>query len=479
MMDRAVIVAMAVLALLCMLQSARMAFAAAWLRRRAADSAAESDPALATGTMTDPRMWIVVPVYQEQAVVEESWRRFRALTEGRPWLRVVFCTTIREGHEPGSTHDILSHLCTPGCGVHLIRYPLSHGVMAHQVNHAVRWIREAEGGDFVFGLYNVDSVIESATLAHARVRFGEDMSAVLQQYAAYFPAPDGRGFGAGVLEHIALWQTRWSLHFELGRLLVDHAFLGPPAARGALARLLAPFHYVIGHGLWMSRATWEAVGGFPEDELNEDAALGLKLHVRGIRIEPIPALEEAEPPPRLRAYLRQQAVWFNGPFFAWRYAWKELTRAEDRERPPVSATQVLAAGFKLQLHAVYWALGPPLLLLALPATLAWLGQWNLAAGGLALTAWFTWGLNEQARRTLRERNPWRARRRGGILAAHAAYALHCVGPMRMLVRSATGRTTMEGKYKTERHADFDRTPRYGGGPELAALVPEPPSRSLS
>lgn len=40
--------------------------------------------------------------------------------------------------------------------------------------------------------------------------------------------------------------------------------------------------------------TWLSISGFPQDEPNEDAFLGLMLHLNGFSLESIPKLEYAE-----------------------------------------------------------------------------------------------------------------------------------------------------------------------------------------
>jgi adenylate kinase family enzyme len=380
-----------------------------------------------------------VPVLHEQAVIEASVERFAALTDRFDWLSVLYVTTARERRVP-TTHSMIKRLVADRRAVDVVCAPNREGVMAHQLNYAIDWVRELRG-DFRFGVYNVDSDPGAAGLVYARDRLTASPEAVLQQYAAYPIVPSA----SRCLQHSVAWQNRWSLQFELGRALGEWRLAGRLGGR-IRARLPAPFHYMIGHGLFMSSATWERVGRFVEDEINEDAFLGVTLARLGIVPEPVPFLELAEGPASLRIHVRQQATWFNGPLYAARYARKLLVRM-----PGYRARTLLAAA-QLQMHSVYWLLGPPALLVVAPGALAAGREWGALALWLGLLFGFTAGLNQLAAEGLR-RAGYPVGRPERVLPGLAAYALHCAGPLVACGRTLTGRNVMAAKYKTERAAE--------------------------
>ena len=78
-------------------------------------------------------------------------------------------------------------------------------------------------------------------------------------------------------------------------------------------------NYVIGHGLYIRRSVLQSVGFFPENSINEDAFLGFLLNEARIKIIPFKELEHAEFVDRIDSYIKQQNVWFNGPFDAFKY----------------------------------------------------------------------------------------------------------------------------------------------------------------
>lgn len=404
-------------------------------------------------------MYLLIPVLREQAVISASFRHFAALLEGRDWLSIVFVPSAKERDIPNkpSTATLLRQLQKEDPRVRIVECTLQCGVMAHQLNFAVEQIRAENVNEFFLGIYNVDSRVDGAGIDYAYDLLTVTPSTVVQQYAWYPPAV-ATSCWAPVLGHLALWQSRWSLHFELGRVLLDARRAPAPRSDAHWRTYVRRFHYVIGHGLFCAYSQWRKCAGFPEDEFNEDAFLGLILHSSDVAIRAVPFLEEAEPPPTIRVYLRQQATWFNGPLFAARYARKLLdgSQGSHRSRPIASSLgariNVVLGAVKLGLHAVYWLGGPPFLLLVLPTWALIEGSpWALAIWAF-LVSCFVYGLNYQtwvALRSLGLSQP----RPGGICSAFVAYALHCVGPAWRVAMLITGRDGADEKYKTVRHDD--------------------------
>jgi cellulose synthase/poly-beta-1,6-N-acetylglucosamine synthase-like glycosyltransferase len=439
-----------VLFAVCAMQTFRMLLS--WRYLRARRSVAVSPEQVSW------KMYLLVPLAFEQEIVSDTFERFRAIVATREWLRVLFITTARETARQGrpTTRDIIEVLLAQRDEprMRLLDAPLTEGVMAHQLNHGVNVITSEERGPFLIAVYNADSDPPPSAIEHAYTRLLEAPQRVLQQHAMY-PSGDRSTLASRLLSHIAAWQTRWSLQFELGRLLLDHWFFPDPRDPSSPLNLLRPFHYTIGHGLFLSSETWQQATGLPEDEINEDAFFGLQLHTSGKRIEPVPALEIADPPPSLSAYLKQQSVWFNGPLYAFSYARRLLFGSSGRHaaRPTaqgwLAKANVCVATFKLSLHALYWIAGPPLLLLCSVFVLV-TSTVETAIAWLLLIFYFTYGLNILAALTTRAQlcNPFLP---SGPISALIAYLLHCVGPMMCVARILTGTNTQRNKYKTARN----------------------------
>lgn len=433
-------------AAICLLQLAR--FGLAWRYLRGGSRVAAIDPAV-------PPVVLLVPVLSEQDVIEDSLRWFGGLTAALPWLSVVYVTTEREprsGLRP-STRALIERRLPQLARVTLVHYPRSYGVMAHQLNYAIDVLCERHGDDLLIGVYNVDSKPSAAAVAAARTALMADPRTVVQQYAIY-PYPPPRDFASSVLSHIACWQTRWSLHFELGRTLVAQALPARDGVLGIAAALVRPMLYAIGHGLFLRARCWRDLSGFPEDEVNEDAFFGLQLRLAGYRMRSVPYLEPALPPPDIAVYLRQQAVWYNGPARAWHY-WRKLTRGgggRHRLRPLLTgwgAARAALETYKLWLCALYWLLGPWLIVAVMPAIILAQRQFVALLAWLALLLWWCWGFHRLVHRVYRAHGTDSAAP-GGVAAAVVAYLLHGVGPIIWLGRSWSGRNGQGRKYKTER-----------------------------
>jgi hypothetical protein len=115
----------------------------------------------------------------------------------------------------------------------------------------------------------------------------------------------------------ALFQSRWTVTREVFRYLAGSGQV--PWLPTALSERW--YQHAVGHGILLSRAALEEIGGIPEPKLGlEDAALGFTLRSHGFVIQPVHALECAEAPETARELQRQRATWVRGPLCAPEYA---------------------------------------------------------------------------------------------------------------------------------------------------------------
>ena len=420
-------------------QATRILAAGCWLSRDHETSTADLD-----------NLVLVIPVMNEQAVILESVDWFKQLSERLPGLTVVYVTTSRETRISGcdTTQEILEKAVSDHPRIKLVNEPGHKGVMATQLNYAIARLDNNE--KTIVGIFNVDCRPTEESLHAAVNRLEQTPRSVVQQYSHY-PYETPVGLHGAVLSHIALWQSRWSLQFELGRNLVAnlvHGVVGP-----RLRTFLLPFNYVIGHGLFFGWSTWNELSGFPEDEINEDAFFGLQLRLSGYQVTTIPYLKKSDSAERIDIFTRQQCTWFNGPARAWCYLEKLYFGSDalpHKNRPPAKGFVVpVCETFKLFLHAVYWLLGPPLLVVVIPYVLLVEGAFPQFTVWMLLLILFCWGLNYLSYRVL-DRLGLESNSPGGIPSAILAYLLHGVGPMRWIARTIAGQNSLENKYKTEK-----------------------------
>ena len=240
---------------------------------------------------------IIVPICNEQDIIEQSFLNFLPLM--KQGVKVVFVGTKKEKGEI-KTYDILEQIVNRYemknyCEV--LVYPSDNGVMAHQLNYALNQI----GDDMIVGIYNVDSVININTINYVLQNQNLLKQGVFQQYS--YSEYQGKGM---IIDGIK-WQNRWSLAYELPRTI-------KPSEFG-----IQKFNYVIGHGLYFKKEILNKIGLFSEEQINEDNVLGYELACNNIKIYPIPFMEKIDFAINLRVYVKQQAVWFNGPLYAFNY----------------------------------------------------------------------------------------------------------------------------------------------------------------
>ncbi len=355
------------------------------------------------------RVCILIPVVYEQKIIRETVQHFANHVKCFPHCEVVFVTTEREEVFDGSTtKDLISAEIRDNkfSQISICHYPLRSGVMSHQLNYAVRKLRETHGeGRFWLAIYNADSRLTKRSFHDILCHMGprrNTTDCIYQQVSCYrIPRNiSPRSLSASD----ALWQTRWSLTFELPRMVFqlaiarifqsrqmrDHERM--PMFSYCLGLLLEKMIYLVGHGLILRTDTLERLGGFPEDTINEDAFLGYIANNERIPIVPIPAFESCDVPGTTSVLVRQQSVWFNGPADAFQYVrlYSSGANTAHPTRPRCnfdarSKIRAFVLGMKLFLHAVYWVVSPMLLMICLPVMAAL--SWGTIAAAYTFALW--------------------------------------------------------------------------------------------
>ena len=276
---------------------------------------------------------IIIPVYNEQKIIKQSINNFLPLIE--KGVRVTYVTTQKEESSP-TTKELLRKYIAE---YHLVGkcmivdYPSKKGVMSHQLNFAIKQIKENR----IICIYNVDSRIDIRTIEYILENKDILSEGVFQKYSFFSHKNEN-----GVLINSAIaWQNRWTIGYEY-----------PKALKEKNGKKWYNFNYVIGHGLIFTRRMYDKFGGFSEEEINEDNVLGYKLHLKNIRITPVPIFENADFASSLGIYLKQQSTWFNGPAYAFKYAYKYY---QNEKNDLGNITLVSISNFK---NALNWALLP-------------------------------------------------------------------------------------------------------------------------
>lgn len=392
----------------------------------------------------DVPLYLIVPVLNEQRIIEETYMHFRDIVNQFEKVYVVYVTTEKEGPCSITTYEMIKRLMEADvCNkkIYLFHYPYKKGVMAHQLNYAIDQLEKINPSlNFWIGIYNADSRISVSTIDYIinNINQKDCLHKCFQQYSWYITKSNK---SHDILNSAALWQTRWTLVFELARVRFQAA-LDSAKLPDSIYSILEKMNYVIGHGLYIKVIDLKTLGGFPEDTINEDACLGYLLNCNNIKIIPIPFLEKAESPNRVSIYIKQQTTWFNGPWYAFQY-WKCKMKAQGKNN-----VRYLLLAFKLFLHALYWLLAPILLLFICPICITNLYQLGLWIGTVLLYLPIMHFIVEKSIVYLEDIKA------GSV--PHASlwcipfFAIHCFGPIRNLYFQLRKQNSIDYKYKTER-----------------------------
>jgi cellulose synthase/poly-beta-1,6-N-acetylglucosamine synthase-like glycosyltransferase len=255
----------------------------------------------------------------------------------------------------------------------------SVGHLAHQLNAGVRaHLASVGAAEVLFAAYNADSRPDPRTLAwvlarcRGPARSGPaqsgpaqgDLPVVFQQYGLYlgnyFALLQRPWPARAVLTAAGLWQTRWSIGFEIFSALRQFPGGGRAVRAGRFMPRRRPIlNYCIGHGLFFTHGTYLSFGGFSERTYSEDAMFGLEASYHGVPIVPVPLFESADSPETVRSLYIQKSTWFWGPLQAFRYA---ALMGETGQVGPGwrSRWRLTCLTLRLFEHAIIWVAGPTL-----------------------------------------------------------------------------------------------------------------------
>lgn len=306
------------------------------------------------------RIVIIIPVLNEEKRIRKTIKMCSCIVQEN--VEVVFATSSKERIKKGNTIEIIEQYKKKYPWINSYTYN-GDGYMAHQLNYAIQaYCRENRvDRHTVFAVYNIDSVITRQVLqwVAAQYQINGERSLIYQQYGCYYKNwKDCEGLflmQKAILWSNMLWQTRWSIGFEMA-----HAWEGMLFCK----RNIWFMNYCIGHGLFFNMDVYKKIGGFEEMSLNEDAIFGLQACLNNIKIIPVPWLELADSPDSVFSLFKQKITWIYGPGQAFEYRKFIKEREKTRKRD--------GRGFRLTLlciqlfeHALRWLLVPVIVIVAI------------------------------------------------------------------------------------------------------------------
>ncbi len=380
----------------------------------------------------DLNLNIIIPVFQEQNIIRGSFLHFSKISEATG-ANILYVTTKRENQGKGeTTRHILEQLITETPKVRVIEAKNQHGWMASQINYGVSYLNKhmCKG---TIGVFNVDSRPSAEGVIDATILSESNPSSFVQQYS-FYAQPVPQTFSGSILYHAMMWQNRWTLQFELGRQLLFRS-IGQRVNRvlkevGITRSLFsgANFHYLIGHGIFFPLEFSHEAHIFSERFKNEDAYLSLETYAINREILPSLYLEKSLFAQRLDIYVRQQSVWFLGPFLSFFYI-PSILKSGLR----ASKLRIITGSIQLFFHAIFWIGSPIVYLFVIPILLTvYTSNVYLLIWSIFLISHIT-GINILAALVLKKLG-YNMDIRLSIFGSVIFFVLHCVGPIWALIR---------------------------------------------
>ena len=405
-------------------------------------------------------LYILIPMMNEQVIAQETFKHFYNFCTEFTNYKVVYITTDRETKKTGKEHtyDILNKMCVQynSPNIFLFHYT-GKGIMSHQLNYAIKMIDKFDEDDYWIAIYNADSRITKETFLafESMVSTWKNEPVCFQQYS-YYSLPSGIK-KKSIIGSAVLWQNRWSLLFEMSRVIYQN-WLDKKLRRYGfklqyiLNILIGKMNYVIGHGLYIRRSVLQSVGFFPENSINEDAFLGFLLNEARIKIIPFKELEHAEFVDRIDSYIKQQNVWFNGPFDAFKY-YKSWINSGNRSIERKINGFILC--IKLFMHSIYWILSPFILIILLPILCILTKNFTCLIISILLCICLLPLINMLISQFLKKNFSKNNFPEASFANCLLFYLIHSFGPLYNIILRCQGRNNIHNKYKTRRNENLE------------------------
>ncbi len=286
---------------------------------------------------------IIVPVFQETGIIEDTCNFFAQLIAPHVSCRLLICGTARERIDGVNPTLLLARRALQGmarCDV--IEAPNSAADKAGQLEFAVR--RSGSRPTTYLCLYDVDSRPERATLSEFEQLRRSAAPSIIQQHSLFVGNLDAirsRPLQLGQ----ALYQSRWTLAHEIPRYALYRAGI-------------TPYAHLVGHGLFLRKSVIDDFRGMPTGAIVDDAHLGFFATAQKLSIESMKSVDIADNPTTLSETFRQLYGWSRGPLDVREYVKNFRHTGNTLSQIKSAATCVVAYMYWLQ-----WILTTPVMIL--------------------------------------------------------------------------------------------------------------------
>jgi len=248
-----------------------------------------------------------------------------------------------------SVAEEINAVTRPGF-VKVVEYPKKIGVVAHQINFAIRSIDELRTKDYI-GIYNADSRPPVQTLLEVEklVSAKKTLPPIIQQSSLFMlNVNDVRSEGYSWKAN-AFLQSLWTLKHEVTMLRLQSRHSGKIGSSSSLlARMWhARFTVCTCHGLFINSDYYRSTP-LLEEVTVEDTSYGLLQCLNRVPVMPLYVLENSESPNSLVKAIRQKRTWFRLVFDL-----SALCRDAMRGKLKVVATKPEICSLALQIIPLY------------------------------------------------------------------------------------------------------------------------------
>jgi len=251
-----------------------------------------------------PEIITLIPILKEKLIIKETMEYFSQIDY--PNLKIYLITTEKEylhcGKKKETTIEIIKKEIKNFKKILHIHYPYKKGDKANQLNYAIKKISPSP--KTFIAVYDADSRPEKNIFWY--IAADKEKSKIYQQFPIYFKNYNNLSL---VSKSSALFQTRWSLGYELPTTKITFELRDN---KDFLSRIRSYLVYCIGHGLFIKAGTLKKLGGFPENTLAEDISLGYRASFSGVPIKPTPFFDNVEYAPDIKSAIIQSSRWFAG-----------------------------------------------------------------------------------------------------------------------------------------------------------------------
>ena len=258
--------------------------------------------------------FILIPVFNEQRIIEDTIVRLSILIKSSLNVRIVIITSIREEISKKdtpyklTTKDVILRALKKKPlndfknNIVVLSDPNDKGNMATQLNYGLSVLRKKNNPTDLFMVYNADSIIapDMLSVLASLIITSKRINTVIQQPCAF--VKDFSLSSSHFINALSLYQTCYCLGHEY-RILRRYE----EKSNNTLLPILG---LITGHGSGMRISTHAMYGGYPSGLFTEDLTFGFILSANKVYIRVLPSLEVADVPRQFRSFIQQRSVWF-------------------------------------------------------------------------------------------------------------------------------------------------------------------------